>query len=99
LSQASWWLITIIIVIVVALLALVIVLIVRTYKRQAATGREDFIGKTALVKEQLAPEGIVLFQGELWTAVSISGSIEVGEEALITKIEGMKLIVTKIKKE
>jgi len=91
----NWWLIVIVIIVLAGFVALAATRVVKTYKRQATTGREDLIGKTALVKEKLDPEGVVLFQGELWTSQSISGKIEAGEEVVISKVDGLKLIVKK----
>jgi len=53
----------------------------------ATTGEEDLIGKTAIVKERLSPEGTAFYQGELWTAISNSGDVEPGEEVTIDKVE------------
>lgn len=97
--QIDGWLIAIVIIIIGGLVAFAATRVVNTYRKQATTGREYLIGKTVLVKEKLAPEGMVLFQGELWAAVSESGDIEIGEEVLISKIEGLRLIVNKKGKE
>ena len=93
--QINWWLILIVIIILGGFVAFAATRVVNTYRRQATTGKEDLIGKTAVVKEQLDPEGMVLFEGELWTAQSASGKIEPGEEVVIAKIDGLKLIVLK----
>ncbi len=73
--------------------------IIDTHHRQATTGKEDLKGKTAVVRETLDPEGTVIYEGELWTAVSNSGRIEPGEEVTITKVKGLKLLVMKKVKE
>jgi membrane-bound serine protease (ClpP class) len=93
--QVDWWLITIIIVLVAAFLVFVVFRIIHTYHSQVTTGKEVLKGKIALVKETLDPEGTVIYQGELWTAVSSSGRIEPEEEVTITKVNGLKLLVTK----
>jgi membrane-bound ClpP family serine protease len=98
-TQIDWWPIGLLIAAIVALIGYAIWRIVVTYRRQATTGREDIIGKKGLVKEVLNPEGMLLFQGELWTAVSESGIIQPGEEVVITKVDGLKLIVKKFAKE
>jgi membrane-bound serine protease (ClpP class) len=97
--QINWWLIAIVIIIMGGFVAFAATRVVHTYRRQATTGREDLIGKAALVKEALSPEGTVIFQGELWTAQSVSGNIEIGEEVIISRVDGLKLIVTKKEKE
>ncbi len=95
LFQVNWWLVSILIVVVLGALAGAVIRIRATYRRQVATGKEDLKGKTALVKETLNPEGIVLCEGELWQAVSNSGLIKVGEEVIVTKVTGLKLSVVK----
>ena len=97
--QINWWLIAIIIIILGGFVAFAVNRVVHTYRKQATTGREDLIGKIAQVKETLSPEGTVIYQGELWTTLSESGNIEIGEEVVISKVDGLKLIVTKKEKE
>ncbi len=58
---------------------------------------ERAIGKTAVVKVALKPEGTVLYEGELWTAILDQGEADPGEEVVITGIKGLKLYVAKKK--
>ncbi len=95
LFQVNPWLIAAIAIIVAAVFAFVITRIVRTHRRQAYTGREELAGKTAVAKTALEPEGIVLFKGERWTAVVEKGKVKPGEEVTITKVDGLKLYVTR----
>jgi membrane-bound ClpP family serine protease len=88
------WLI-IIVVIVVAFLAVAIIWGIRAHRRQVSVGREDLVGKTAVVKVALEPKGVILVEGEHWTAVSEKGRVEPDEEVIITKVDGLKLWVTK----
>lgn len=67
--------------------------------RRPLTGKEALRGKTATVRTALEPEGTVSLEGELWKAVSKEGRIEAGVTVKITKIEGLKLYVTKRGKE
>jgi len=78
-----------------AVVAFIIYHVVRVHRRQATTGREELLGKMAVVKVALEPEGTVLHEGELWTAILDEGRAKPGEEVMITKFEGMKLYVTK----
>ena len=59
------------------------------------TGREELIGKTAMVKVALNPEGTVFIKGERWTAISEEGPVKPGEEVVIKKVDGLTLYVTK----
>ena len=95
----NWVLFSIILAIVMALIIFIILRILDTYQHQVTTGEEDLKGKTAVVKETLNPQGTVFYQGDLWTAISNSGPLEPGEEVIISKVEGLKLIVTKKVKE
>jgi len=73
--------------------------IVRGQRRRKATGAEGMIGTIAIAKTPLDPTGTVLAQGELWTAASEGGKVAPGEEVIITKVEALKLWVTKKSKE
>jgi len=95
LFQVNPWLIATVTITITALLAFVISRIIRVHRRQAATGREELIGKTAVVKAALEPEGMVLFKGERWTAISESGPVELGETVIINRVDSLKLYVTK----
>jgi membrane-bound serine protease (ClpP class) len=95
LFQVDPRLIAIVSIIIAASTGLVMSRIIRTFRRQPSTGREELIGKTALVKTTLTPEGIVLVKGERWTAASEAGQVEPGEEVIINKIDNLKLYVTK----
>jgi membrane-bound serine protease (ClpP class) len=73
--------------------------IIRGQRRRKATGAEGMIGTIATAKTPLDPTGTVLAQGELWTAASEGGKVAPGEEVIITKVEALKLWVTKKSKE
>jgi membrane-bound serine protease (ClpP class) len=95
--QVDPWLIATVTIIIASLFAFVVNRAIRAHRKQATTGREELIGKRAVVREVLNPEGTVFFKGELWEATSDSGQIEVGEEVTITVMDGLMLRV--IKKE
>ncbi|MFC2006997.1 NfeD family protein [Chloroflexota bacterium] len=88
-------LIVILAIIVIAFVILVINRGIRAHRQQVSAGREDLIGKTAVVEIVLEPRGIVLVEGERWTATIDSKRAEEEEEVVITKVEGLKLQVTK----
>jgi len=95
LFQLNPWLIAIVSICIAALFAFVINRIINAHRHQATTGREELVGKTAIVKVALEPEGIVFFRGERWIAVSEKDRVEPGEEVIITKVDGLKLYVTR----
>jgi membrane-bound serine protease (ClpP class) len=95
--QVSPWLIAAVVIVIAAIFVFVISRVIKAHHLQASTGWEELIGKPAIVKTPLAPEGMVLFRGEHWKAMSDEGTIEPGEEVIINRVENLKLYVTKKK--
>jgi len=93
--RIEWWQIVIVAVCIIAFFAFVINRGIRAHRHQASAGREELIGKTAEVKIALKPKGVVFIQGERWTAILDKGRVEPEEEVIITKVDGLKLYVTK----
>ena len=84
---------------IAAFFIFVIGAIIRGQRRAKATGAEGMIGKLAIAKTPLTPEGKVLAEGELWTARTEGDRIARGEEVIISKVEGLKLRVRRKSKE
>jgi len=95
LFQIDPWLIVTVAILVVVFITVAVIWGIRAHRRQISAGREDLIGKTAEVKIALEPKGVVFVEGERWTAVSEMGRVSPGEEVIITKVDGLKLWVTK----
>ncbi len=91
------WPIIIVAIGVAVFLAIAIIWGIQAHRHQVSAGREDLIGKTAIVKTALEPQGVVFVEGERWTAVSEKGRVEAEEEVIVTKVDRLKLWV--IKKE
>jgi len=89
------WLITMVVVGVVIFAALTIIWGIRAHRQQVLAGREDLIGKIAEAKTAIDPKGTVFVEGERWMAISETGRVKPGEEVTITKVDGLKLYVTK----
>lgn len=88
-------LVAIIVVLVITFIAVATVLTVAAHHRQAATGREELLGKKATVVSALQPEGTVFIEGEIWQAALDQGQAQPGEEVIVTEVSGLKLRVTK----
>jgi membrane-bound serine protease (ClpP class) len=97
LFQVSPWLIGITTVFVAGFIVFILSRVIKAQRLQSTTGREELIGKPALVKVALGPEGMVLFRGERWKAVSDEGIIKPGEEVVIDKVENLTLHVSRKK--
>ena len=94
-TQIDPWLIAVVIIFTIAFVAITIKWGIKAHRLQVSAGQEDLIGKTAEVRITLEPKGIVFIEGEQWAAVSEAGRVEPGEEVIISKVDGLKLYVTK----
>ena len=92
---APAWLIAVIALIIVVVLVFVIIWSVRAHQKKVSAGKEELVGRTAVVEIALEPKGVVLIEGERWTAIADKGPVEPEEEVIITKVDGLKLLVTK----
>ncbi|MCX6007263.1 MAG: nodulation protein NfeD, partial [Chloroflexi bacterium] len=70
---------------------------VQGQRRRVTTGKEGMVGQSAEVKTVLKPRGMVLVEGELWSAEMDSGTAQPGEQVVITRVDNLKLYVTKKK--
>jgi membrane protein implicated in regulation of membrane protease activity len=89
------WLLALAVLLVVAVIIVAIILGIRIHKRKVATGKEDIVGRKAVVKTALTPKGEVFLEDELWSAEIDSGTAEPEEEVVVTRVEGLKLYVTR----
>ena len=67
----------------------------RAYDTRTATGIGRLVGEIAVVKQTLAPKGLVTVGGELWKAVVAPGEneVETGRRVRIESARGMVLVV------
>ncbi|MFC1955084.1 NfeD family protein [Chloroflexota bacterium] len=93
-SQLILWIIVLAVIIIVVAI-FVVNRAIRAHQLQVAAGKEDLVGKTAIVDAALTPKGVVFIEGERWTATLDKGTIESGEEVVVTRVDGLKLMVTK----
>jgi len=91
------WVIAVIAIGMVAFITVSVIWGIRAHRHQIAAGREELVGRTAEVVTALDPKGVVFIEGERWTAVSEGGRAGPGEEVTVTKVDGLKLYVTRKK--
>jgi len=85
---------------IIALLLLISLLVYRALsqmKKPAMVGREIILGKIGEAVSDLDPQGLIMLENELWTAIAKDGKIEKGEKVKVIEIYGSKLIVEKFK--
>ncbi|MDP2920184.1 MAG: nodulation protein NfeD [Dehalococcoidia bacterium] len=97
--QVSPWLIAVVAICVAAFFTFIIYKLTKLRQLKPQTGYEEMVDETVTVREALAPEGVIFYRGELWTAVSEEGRVEAGEAVIIKRVDGLKLFVTREKKE
>ncbi|MHB8085444.1 MAG: NfeD family protein [Dehalococcoidia bacterium] len=90
-------LIAVVTIVMAVFVGLLVWAAIRGQMRKVTTGHEGMIGQTAIVKTPMAPKGMVLVEGELWTAELDNGTAKPGEELVIQKVDNLKLYVTKKK--
>jgi len=89
------WVIAVVAICVVAFVAITIIWGIRAHRRRISAGREELVGRTAVVTEALNPRGTVFVEGERWAAEAEEGRVKVGDEVTITRVESLKLYVSK----
>ena len=93
------WIVAIVAICFAAFLAFIVFKLAAARKLKPKTGAEELIGEMGTVRVPLDPEGVIFRRGELWSAASEEGRIEAGETVIIKRIDGLKLFVSKTKKE
>src|SRR5262249_60655998 len=61
--------------------------------RKPVTGSSGMIGRLAVARSALGPEGQVQLDGEIWRAVSDGGAIAAGEQGRVMAVGGLTLQV------
>ncbi|HJX69761.1 MAG TPA: nodulation protein NfeD, partial [Dehalococcoidia bacterium] len=84
-----------VVIIFTAIFAFIIFAIIRAHRIPINTGKEGMVGRVAVARTQLDPSGMVFVEGALWTATTEGDKIELGEEVIVTEVEGLKLKVVK----
>lgn len=91
--QISRWVLFTLAAVMGAIVVFVLVNIVRIRMAPVQVGMETAVGKEAVVRSVLDPQGFVFFEGEMWTAESDEGTIGEGERVVVTEVRGLRLKV------
>lgn len=92
--------------VVVAVLGVVLVVmfvsmavgLARMRKLRSVTGTEALVGRMAVARTPLAPDGLVFIEGERWRAeLEDGGAAREGERLLVVRASGLRLTVRKEK--
>ncbi len=72
---------------------LIFTMVIKMMRTKPVSGKEGMIGKIGTAKENLDPEGTILFMGEFWNAKSEGDIIQKGKKVKVEKVEGLLLHV------
>ena len=87
-------------VIVSGFLIIVIRAVYKVHRQKPTTGEAGITGETAVVCQDLNPQGLVKVYGEIWKAVSVDGEkIKKGQEVKIISLKGLTLLVKILNKK
>jgi membrane-bound serine protease (ClpP class) len=93
--RISWWVILPTVGATAGLFLFVLTLGVRALRRRPVLGAEGLIGRTAIARDRLAPEGQVALGGELWRAVVVGDPVDQGAPVRVVDVQGLTLRVEK----
>lgn len=65
----------------------------RAQRGPRSSGGEALVGAIGVVRSKLDPEGQVHVKGELWTAVSVGGPVDVGRTVRVVGVDGLRVRV------
>jgi membrane-bound serine protease (ClpP class) len=97
--QVNRWLVFGIAAGIAAFFMIVVSSLISSRRAPSDTGTPSFVGKHAVARSVLDPEGVVLFEGTRWRAEAEGGPIQDGEQVTVTDVQGLKLTVKKADEE
>jgi membrane-bound serine protease (ClpP class) len=69
--------------------------VLRTRRAPAYLGAQTMVGRVAVARTPLAPEGFVFYDGARWRATAEDAPVGEGERVRVTGVKGLKLTVRK----
>ena len=67
----------------------------QTLRKKPMVGLPAMVGSKGKVISPLAPNGVIKIRDELWEAISDGHRIDTGQEVIVVKQRGLKLVVRK----
>ncbi|GGM75960.1 hypothetical protein GCM10007108_12370 [Thermogymnomonas acidicola] len=71
----------------------------RPWGRKPVTGKEALIGSRAIVKSISNGNVTVSVNSQLWSAIVVGPSINVGDEVIVLGVDGLKLRVARLDRQ
>lgn len=73
--------------------------LIRTRRAPAYMGQQALVGRLAVARSDLSPQGVVFMEGGRWQATAEDPPVAEGERVKVTAVNGLKLMVRKAKAE
>lgn len=91
--QVNRWLVVAMGVVIAAFFMMVVSALIRTRRLPAYMGQQALVGRRAVARSALDPEGTVFFEGARWQATAEDAPIDEGEPVTIMEVHGLRLTV------
>jgi membrane protein implicated in regulation of membrane protease activity len=88
----TWWILAILLAIELGISIFTYIMGRRALSKKLMYGPDAIIGSEGVVATVFNPTGYVKIRGELWKA-SCQSSLKIGDEVVVTEMEGLKLMV------
>jgi membrane-bound serine protease (ClpP class) len=93
--RLSWAVVGVTVAATAALFLFVLGIGVRALARRPSLGTDALVGQTGIAREELAPEGQVTIQGEIWRAIAANEPVATGARVRVVDVDGLTLKVVK----
>lgn len=91
--QVNRWLLIGISIFIAAFFFSIVSAVLRTRRAPPYMGAQALVGRVAVARTALDPEGFVFFEGARWKATADDAPVGQGERVRVTSVEGLKLTV------
>ncbi|MEX0786115.1 MAG: nodulation protein NfeD [Dehalococcoidia bacterium] len=93
--QVNRWLIYSMAAVLAAFFVMIMSALLRSRRAPAYMGPQAMIGRYAVARSAIDPEGVVFFEGARWRAVAEGAPLQEGESVEVTDVQGLTLTVKK----
>lgn len=94
--RVNIWLIIFMALFIVFFSLIILRAILTALKRKPQMGAQRFVGEKAITLTDLSPDGKVKIQHQNWSATSIGGNVQKGQEVLVVSVSGVRLMVSPV---
>jgi membrane-bound serine protease (ClpP class) len=91
--QVSRWLVVSTGVVCAGFFAMFVGTMLKARRMPPSLGVQSMIGRRAIARSDLDPQGFVFIQGERWRAIAEDGPVRRGEAVVVTGVKGLTLTV------